>query len=643
LWGRNSTAGSINVSTRRPTDEFEIFGDVLGGSYNQVSARGVINVPIVEDRVAMRVAGYVDHRDGYQDNLFYPGTEYDANDARNWGLRPQLSLEVVDDLVLTFRGNYNHQGGVGWNDLIQGPYPGLYPFAEVPGVSIYADPYATEVTGLTPFTILPKPDSDRQTRNDTKQFQDISSWDVNGTLTWNIQEKVAINIVGSYRSETREQNFDADRTEAPMLTANTTASTQDRVVDAHIRSVDPVALGDQVEMEWLAGFFFLDADGEITVNLPGPGLDFNVFNPCIWLTDVLCIGGLPNPIVLTGAGVSGSNYNLSLAPYLHTRFLFAEDTVQFGAGVRFNYDKKRGTRVGNSVSNTVLGCIQPDYATTQEEDWNGVTGDLSLEYKPTDENMVYGKATRGWKPGYINGDTVEPDCNVDPIFQDPAKEEVVYAFEIGSKNRFFDNSVQANLTGFYNHYHNLQVLSQLNSTTFIANAQKARTWGIEFEGIWQPTFAENLSLSVVYGYLNAKYVKFTDGYDFATSLDGQDFSGNRMIRAPKHTATVAAEYLWEFGSGFGVLVPRVQYTVSADIYFSASNRPESLEPSFGKLRVSMRWESEDANVFVEGFGDNLTDVDVRSTRSVGSGLLGYPVYGAYEPPRTWGIRIGGSY
>ena len=116
-----------------------------------------------------------------------------------------------------------------------------------------------------------------------------------------------------------------------------------------------------------------------------------------------------------------------------------------------------------------------------------------------------------------------------------------------------------------------------------------------------------------------------------------------MVRAPKHTATLAAEYLWELGSSYGALLPRLEYTYSSKIYFSASNRPEDLEPSFGKLQIRMRWESDANDLFVEGFGENLTDVDVRSTRTVGSGLFGYPVYGAYEPPRTWGIRIGASY
>ena len=578
LWGRNSTAGAINVSTRAPEHEFEIFGDILYGSYNQWSGRGVVNVPILADRVAMRTAAYFDKRDGYQENLYYPGNEYDANDADNWGIRPQLLFEITDEMSLTMRGGYNHQGGVGWNDLIQGDYPGQYNFVEPPNAPFILDvnPYATVVTLATPSTILPKPNSDRQTRNDTKQFQNIDTWDVNGTLTWNIQDKVSVNVVGSYRSETREQNFDADRTEAPMLTANTTASTQDRVVDAHIRNMDPVDLGEAAKIEWLVGFFFLDADGELTTNLPGPGQDFLLFNPCIYLGPFCQQTALiPDPIVLTGAGVSGSNSNLSLAPYAHTRLLMLEETLRFGMGLRFNYDKKTGRREGNQVTNTIIGCVQPAYSTTQTEDWNGVTGDLNLEYTPTDENMVYGKATRGWKPGYINGATVNLDCTKPPEFQGPAKEEVVYAFELGSKNRFFDNSVQANLTGFYNRYLNLQVRSQAQNTTFISNAQRARTWGVEFEGIWQPTFADNLSLSVVYGYLDAKYVQYEGAYDFATSTPDQDFSGHTMVRAPKHTATLAAEYLWELGSSYGALIPRLEYTYSSKIYFSASNRPEN--------------------------------------------------------------------
>ena len=653
LWGRNSTAGAINVVTRRPTDEFEIFGDILGGAYNQVSARGVVNIPIIEERMAMRVAGYMDFRDGYQDNLFYPGTEQDANDARNWGIRPQVSVDITDDLVISVRGNYNHQGGVGWNNIILDSYPGQYQFTEVDnpfgGAPIVVDvnPYATTGDPATTNLINPKPSSVREIYKNTRQFQDIHTWDVNGTLTWNVADTVEVSVVGSYRSETRNQNFDGDLTEANMVTANVTANTQDRVVDGHVRSLDPVDLG-VARMEWLVGFFFLDADGELTTGLPGPGGTSTIFNACAYLFPFLCSPS--GNIDLNNSETYGSNYNMALAPYAHTKFLLFDDALQLSAGLRWNYDKKRGVRRSNEVEGvTALGaaCAQPAYPSpgasdADEQNWNSITGEAVLEYLITDENMAYGKYTHGWKPGYINGYAVGLDCAVPPFDLQNASPESVNAFEIGSKNRFMDNTIEANLTGFYYAYTNLQVASQFDNTGFIQNAPEARTWGIEFEGIWQPTFLEDLSLSVVYGYLNAKYVDY-QGFDFTDGTPNVDFSGNQMVRAPEHSATLAADYLWRLPSGLGVLIPRVQYTISSSIYFTAANRPEDEQPWFGKLQVRMRWESDDANVFVEGFGDNLTNQDVRSTQSVGSGLLGRPILGAFEPPRTWGIRIGASY
>jgi len=115
-----------------------------------------------------------------------------------------------------------------------------------------------------------------------------------------------------------------------------------------------------------------------------------------------------------------------------------------------------------------------------------------------------------------------------------------------------------------------------------------------------------------------------------------------MIRAPENSATMAAEYVWDLAE-YGSIIPRIQYYISDEIYFGASNLDQDREPSYGKLQIRARWESQENDVFVEGFVQNLIDKDVRSTRAIGSALLGRPVTAAYEPPRTWGIRIGGSY
>ena len=129
LWGRNSTAGAINVSTRAPVHELEVFGDLLRGSYEQWFGRGVVNIPIIQDRVALRTAVFFDQRDGYQENLAYPNTtSQNADDADTWGIRPQILFDISDEISLTMRGRYGHQGGVGWGSKIQGDYPDPYQF-----------------------------------------------------------------------------------------------------------------------------------------------------------------------------------------------------------------------------------------------------------------------------------------------------------------------------------------------------------------------------------------------------------------------------------------------------------------------------------------------------------------------------------
>jgi len=696
LWGRNSTAGAINVSTRAPVHELEIFGDLLRGSYEQWFGRGVVNVPILEDRIAARTAVFFNKRDGYQENLAYPGTtSQNADDADNWGIRPQLLFEITDEISLTMRGGYSHQGGVGWASKIQGAYPETYLFTPN-GIGIPAspppipnaldlymliDPYHSQIDGAP---MQPNPTDPRQIRRNARQFQDIDTWHLNGTLVWDFFVPgigdLNFSVVGSYRDEVRSQNFDFDFSDQDMLLGNITASTRDRVIDAHLRSA-----GDS-STQWLLGFFMLDADGQLSVNVPGPGGSMNLFvgeggRVCTvpvgdpapspgcapWEIEIFDFEFAPvilgEKIALSGARGGLSNDILSLAGYGHVRQEFFEDKLSIGLGLRYSWDRARGTRFSDMV--TVSGpqrfqpagyvdifpsgdangdgipdnCIQPGTATDEEATWDGVTGDLEIDFKPADDHMVYASISHGYKPGYINGNAQGRGCvppNITPL--NNAADETIWAYEIGSKNRFLDNTVQANLTGFVYQYENLQVVSRFDNSSFIQSAPKAQVWGIEFEGIWQPI--EDLSLSVVYGYLNARYLDYT-GYNFATGQI-ENFSGNQMVRAPEHTATLAAEYLWPL-EGNGRIIPRIQYFVSDSIYFNAANSLDSQEPSYGTLQVRTRWESENDRLFIEGFIENVTDEDVRSTRSVGNALLGRPITVAYEPPRTWGVRIGASY
>ena len=548
-----------------------------------------------------------------------------------------------------------------WGNKIVGDYPpsngGFFDVYQLgqPTPYIYVNPYASEVSPNY-GDIRPNPKNPRKVRADTDRFQDVSTWDLNATVNWDFYDvpglgDVTFHAVAGYKEETRATRFDVDLTEQDMMVGNIQAHTRDRVLDAHLRNS-----GD-TNIDWLLGFFLLDADGGLEIGLPGDGGSSNIYTGptgyVCFRAPICDFRGFPpsgvlledGVIRLNGTFIRAGNESLSLASYANLSHRFFEDRFKVGFGLRYNYDSKTGQRERGEVVARVVtplglfrSCVLPGYDATITDRWKGVTGDLKAELLPMRGHMLYGSISRGYKPGTINGDSVTTDCNSPPTPVATAKHEEIWAFEAGSKNQFFNDRLVANLTAFYYLYDNLQVLEQADQVVVTQNAKEARIWGVEFEGIWMP--AEGLTLTTVYGYLNAYYEKYI-GYDFA--LDAfADFSGNRMIRAPKHTATVSADYVYDL-EAYGRVTSRIQYFRSDEIYFSAAQQPEDRQPAYGLLQVRLRWDAPTQDFFIETFVENITDEDVRSTRAVGAALLDRPTTASYEPPRTWGIRVGGQF
>jgi iron complex outermembrane receptor protein len=111
LGGKNSTSGSINLFTKKPTDEFEVGGDVLFGNYDRVRMRAALNVPMGE-YLAARVAFYQAQRDGFLDNPNVSDSN-DPFDEDDLGLRGHLKVTPHDRLQFLFSYNYYRQDGVG--------------------------------------------------------------------------------------------------------------------------------------------------------------------------------------------------------------------------------------------------------------------------------------------------------------------------------------------------------------------------------------------------------------------------------------------------------------------------------------------------------------------------------------------------
>ena len=144
-------------------------------------------------------------------------------------------------------------------------------------------------------------------------------------------------------------------------------------------------------------------------------------------------------------------------------------------------------------------------------DFQETTGRAGVDWQLTDNTMVYGFFTRGYKPGGLNPE-------VAPIFQGSTPftfdSEQIDAFELGTKNTLFNNSLVLNAAAFYYDYQGLQIGRIVNNTAVNDNID-AKIWGVELETVWRPEFAPNLSIDATYSHLVAE----ADG---ATSIDPLD-------------------------------------------------------------------------------------------------------------------------
>ena len=260
------------------------------------------------------------------------------------------------------------------------------------------------------------------------------------------------------------------------------------------------------------------------------------------------------------------------------------------------------------------------------------------------------------------------------------------AFEIGSKNRFADNTIQLNLAAFYNRYNNLQEQRQIPAgpatLSVIENSGKARSYGAELEAIWKPVDAMTLGFSG--SYLNARYTEYTNvAAPFATSIliadaaattptvvngvtiapagqrrlfapgyncglvpgtggtgqpaanFGCDLSGNKIPHSPEYSGAVYASYDIDLGSA-GTLTPYAVLTFSGAFFGQPFNSILERQGAYSKIDLRLTWALNDS-IEIQGFVNNVTN-KATINRFVWGG--GGALQASYAPPRLWGARAG---
>jgi iron complex outermembrane recepter protein len=728
LYGRNTFGGNISIITNAP--DFKNFGgnvSILGGAFNRIRTEGVVNIPL-NDTLAIRLVGAVDRADGYVKNDFNSSADLFDQDLK-YG-RVSLRFKPNDRFDATFRVDATDQGGNGGS---------AFGYKQK---GTYYDPASCQQLFNTTILTMNVRAGNRDGVNDCVRTVGAGAGTGANAVGAGVDLGVPLYRAGdgyrvdtdyqsflklkdtsssldmaykfdsfSVRSITGYADFKAERTSDGDFSASTIAIDYQRTTAKTFSQELQLISDGKGPLNYVAGYYYFKD------KLRGTFINQQ-------LPRVIRSAALTTPLSLpqNGAGFFDDPFAETESNAFYAQFSWkATDQLTFTLGGRTTKDKKdfrfasaNAVLPRNAAGQPDANLITLDTAapprsafgtagtsncvpargpglycdpanpsillggTYDTKTFSKATGRVAADYKLSKQNLVYIAYSTGFRSGGFNsGQAIESVRTFLP--------EEVKAIEIGSKNRFLDNTLQINIAAFSNKYTNLQEQRQVpvGATTIstIFNAAKAKAEGVEIEAEWRGI--ERLTMTAGLSLLDAKYTSFPDvALPFGTSIlvtdasntagttvngvliappgqrrvfapgyacgvlpgtggtgqpavaFGCDLTGKRVPYASRYQGSVSAAYEFDMPNN-GRLVPMIVATFNGGFYGQPTNAEIEKQGAFTKFDFKLNWEinrSMSALLYV----DNLTDKEIIN-RFVWGGGGALQVSSA--PPRTFGIRF----
>lgn len=651
LYGKNTTAGAISITTNQPTFDLEGSAEISVGNYSFKQARAAISGPLSET-LAARVAISATDRAG---TIFNVTSQQDIQSLDNIGIRGQLLWLPNDNLSVTLAADYNKQDanccGSVFVRTVATQRPLNRQFAALAAAQNYAPP------STNPFDRLSDLDANLNAGNVIGGVSLRINWDVGpGNFT----------SITAWRTWDWKPENDRDFTGLPIVTLSQNPSQQNQYTQEFRYAYD----GDAID--FVVGAFAFDQRID-TQGLGGHGAASSrwTINPNNPLSN--------DPTVLDGLIARNTQFLESTSLALFGQLSWqVTDALTIQPGARLNYDEKRGfyerrvftgdgtELLGNETdarSRAQLAVFTPQLSAPEDTDWN-LTYDLTLSYELAPDIFAYGTYARSFKTIGINQNGLPTDANGVPIEEAGSiLPEKVDHFEIGLKTQFWDRKATLNLAAFRTSIEDFQATVTNGQfgvlRGFLANADEVRSQGLEADFSIRPTARFNAYVSGA--YTDAKYIRFVDApcpielRGGTTAAPGQtpsapgtpggispancDISGQRLPGVSE----------WAFSFGAEGNLPLRLLNPNGEIYlgydgsyrsgfFSDASPSEAARVKgyhLSNFRLGFRTDSG-LNIF--GWVRNAFDENYFDQLFVGPGQTGL-IAGLPGDPRTWGGTI----
>ncbi len=625
LFGKNTIGGAISMTSQKPMGDGTGYLEVTTGRFDRLDIRGSFDVAL-SDSLAAKVSMSSKNRDGIGKRLEF-GTDKvldTSGDENATSARIALRWEASEDVTIDFTADYTRErnkgvpvilsfvddngaefGGLGglWNALVGGPAGLPFTSAFVIGDGNRYDSYATGGNENT-----------------------LDAYGFSMDIDWTVNENLSFRSITAYRA--MEAFFNSD-TDGSPLSFVATDQVQDQNQISQEFQLTGTAMGDR--LNWMMGVFYFDEFGR----------DDNVVRLASGLYDAL--EALPGPLngsplgAPTAPGGPGNPINVvldldldifneidikSYAAFSQATYEIS-DKISLTAGVRYSYEKK-DYYLNHFRFNSGVPTVAD---TTVSDSWSSFTPMASLDYRVSDDALVYASITQGFKSGGFNGRPIT-DGQVSSF--DP---ETVLSYEIGFKTDWYDNRLRLNGAVFYADYTDMQlgsISADENGVLAlrIQNAGKATIKGFELELQARPV--ANFDIIGSLGYVDFEITELDAGV--------QDFNLNtQAMKTPEWNFSLGAQYTVEINSSSEISL-RGDWTYQSETEQNVQNTDLIRAPGYGLVNTRLTYSNLDNDWEIALFVTNLTDKayitsGYQTLTSFGTANL---IYGR---PREWGLTV----
>jgi iron complex outermembrane receptor protein len=607
LFGKNTTGGAVLFVPKKPVNDFEGSVEYGMGDYNMKTATAVVNVPLVDDKVLLRVAGQFLDRDGFTIDRgpFFAGKDYDNRDY--WALRASLLLRPFDNLENTTIFSALHSEGNG-DGFVLTAVNSAGAFGSL----------------LSPLLAAQQASGIRSTSLSANEIDRRYNDGVINTTRWSISEQWQFKNIFSYQVQKWRNSEDVDGTSLVLDDLVPVGQGWHTQVGTYTEEpqIQGAALDEHLKIT--AGAYYEDGH-----NLA----------PQPYQVQVALGNFLINQI-------DQSNAERSRGLYAQTTYDFGGiysslDGLKLTTGYRYTWDNYSygiasfSPSEGNACLTSSGTYPESNCAFSSSGQSGGSSWTLGLDYQ-LPVALVYIRSGRGYVPGGFNPSFGFTPGGVDtPQFR--FAPESVIDVELGIKSQFDIAGAPAQVTAdiFHSDYTNIQryvseVLPGGIASNFTANASEAEIEGFEFQGSIAP--APGLTFTATYSYNHGKYTKIDPAA--APSLVGVPFA-----YLPENKASLGATYKLPLAETAGEYALGLFYSYQSRFFDAPSVQPFDYIEGYGLLNARLDWNhifqtTLDASFFMT----NVTNKVYRVGQYNDLVANGY-ITSFYGEPRMWGVQL----